>query len=32
MRTAAYTALTEILKRRVKDQMAKPNVIYPATV
>ena len=25
-----YTALTEILKQRVNEQMAKPGVIYPA--
>jgi hypothetical protein len=25
-----YTPLTEILKQRVKEQMAKPGVIYPA--
>src|SRR5271157_2062189 len=28
----AYTALTEILKQRVTEQMAKPGVIYPAKV
>ncbi len=28
----AYTALTEILKQRVTEQMAKPGVIYPARV
>ena len=27
-----YTALTEILKQRVKEQMAKPGVVYPARV
>ena len=27
-----YTALTEILKQRVTEQMAKPGVIYPARV
>src|SRR5208283_1554168 len=27
-----YTALTEILKQRVTEQMAKPGVIYPAKV
>lgn len=27
-----YTALTEILKQRVKEQMAKPGAIYPAKV
>ncbi|MGA3054626.1 MAG: DUF885 domain-containing protein [Candidatus Korobacteraceae bacterium] len=27
-----YTALTEILKQRVSEQMAKPGVIYPARV
>ncbi len=27
-----YTPLTEILKQRVKEQMAKPGVIYPARV
>jgi uncharacterized protein (DUF885 family) len=27
-----YTALTEILKQRVMEQMAKPGVIYPARV
>ncbi len=27
-----YTAITEILKQRVKEQMAKPGVIYPARV
>ena len=27
-----YTAITEILKQRVKQQMAKPGVIYPARV
>lgn len=27
-----YTALTDILKQRVKEQMAKPGVIYPARV
>jgi uncharacterized protein (DUF885 family) len=27
-----YTALTEILKQRVTQQMAKPGVIYPARV
>ncbi len=27
-----YTALTEILKQRVIEQMAKPGVIYPAKV
>ncbi len=27
-----YIALTEILKQRVKEQMAKPGVIYPAQV
>jgi len=28
----AYTAITEILKQRVTEQMAKPGVIYPARV
>jgi len=28
----AYTALTEILKQRIAEQMAKPGVIYPAKV
>ena len=28
----AYTALTEILKKRIAEQMAKPGVIYPAKV
>ncbi len=28
----AYTAITEILKQRVAEQMAKPGVIYPARV
>lgn len=27
-----YTAITEILKQRVTEQMAKPGVIYPAKV
>ena len=27
-----YTALTEILKQRIQEQMAKPGVIYPARV
>ncbi len=27
-----YTALTEILKQRITEQMAKPGVIYPARV
>ena len=27
-----YTALTEILKQRISEQMAKPGVIYPARV
>jgi len=27
-----YTSLTEILKQRVKEQMAKPGVVYPARV
>ena len=27
-----YTALTEILKQRITEQMAKPGVIYPAKV
>jgi uncharacterized protein (DUF885 family) len=27
-----YTALTEILKQRIGEQMAKPGVIYPARV
>jgi uncharacterized protein (DUF885 family) len=27
-----YTPITEILKQRVKEQMAKPGVIYPARV
>ncbi len=27
-----YTSLTEILKQRVKEQMAKPGVLYPARV
>ena len=27
-----YTALTEILKQRVTEQMAKPRIIYPAKV
>jgi len=27
-----YTPLTEILKQRIKEQMAKPGVIYPARV
>ncbi len=27
-----YTAMTEILKQRVNEQMAKPGVIYPAKV
>ena len=27
-----YTALTEILKQRISEQMAKPGVIYPAKV
>jgi uncharacterized protein (DUF885 family) len=27
-----YTAITEILKQRVTEQMAKPGVIYPARV
>lgn len=27
-----YTALTEILKQRVTEQMAKPGIIYPAKV
>ena len=27
-----YTAITEILKQRTQEQMAKPNVIYPARV
>ncbi len=27
-----YTALTDILKQRVSEQMAKPGVIYPARV
>ncbi len=27
-----YTALTEILKQRITEQMAKPSVIYPAKV
>ena len=27
-----YTAMTEILKQRVMEQMAKPGVIYPAKV
>jgi len=27
-----YTALTEILKERVTEQMAKPGIIYPAKV
>ena len=26
-----YTPLTEILKQRVKEQMAKPDVVYPST-
>jgi uncharacterized protein (DUF885 family) len=28
----SYTALTEILKQRITEQMAKPGVIYPAKV
>jgi uncharacterized protein (DUF885 family) len=28
----AYAALTEILKQRITEQMAKPGVIYPARV
>ena len=27
-----YTALTEILEQRIKEQMAKPGVIYPAKI
>ena len=27
-----YTALTEILKQRVSEQMAKPGILYPARV
>ncbi|MGA3318037.1 MAG: DUF885 family protein [Candidatus Korobacteraceae bacterium] len=27
-----YTAITEILKQRISEQMAKPGVIYPARV
>jgi len=27
-----YTALTEILEQRVKEQMAKPGILYPAKV
>ena len=27
-----YTAITEILKQRVTEQMAKPGIIYPAKV
>jgi uncharacterized protein (DUF885 family) len=29
---SGYTAMTEILKQRVMEQMAKPGVIYPAKV
>ena len=29
---SGYTALTEILKQRIDEQMAKPGVIYPAKV
>src|SRR5664279_6462448 len=27
-----YTAITEILKQRTQEQMAKPGIIYPAKV
>jgi uncharacterized protein (DUF885 family) len=29
---AGYTAITEILKQRVTEQMAKPGIVYPARV
>jgi uncharacterized protein (DUF885 family) len=29
---SGYTALTEILKQRITEQMAKPGVLYPARV